>query len=132
MRLKRHSANIIFSKSLQESHTREFCRNQKLAAKSIVKINNSQFAHSTLSWRAKIGWWKCDHGLPIISFPFNSALRKPSTAFHSTQIFPLWAFLQIFQSLSLIYTSNFLNLGLKSADFFDFICRIPDSRPKST
>ncbi len=32
------------------------------------------FAYSTLTWTAKVGGQKPDHGLPVISFPFNSAL----------------------------------------------------------
>ncbi len=43
-----------------------------------------RFAFSTIAWRAKVGKWKCDHGFSIISFPFNSALRRPSTPFQST------------------------------------------------
>ncbi len=77
---------------------------------------DAQFAYLTLAWSAKISGRKRDHGLPIISFPFNSVLRRPSATFQPTfyrklsTIFQIWAFSQFFRSSSLIYTSNFPNL----------------------
>ncbi len=55
----------------------------QLAERSTVFVQTFVFAYSTLAWSAKLSRWKCDHGLPIISFHFNSVLRRLSMPFQS-------------------------------------------------